>query len=79
MVEFETIDSVLRMKFSVKVRNSKRLEVALIYPWTVTENELFLNKLVEEAKTNKSIYINKETVVYSYESMQLSIQKDLFI
>ena len=79
MVEFETIDSVLRMKFSVKLRNSKRLEVALIYPWTVTENELFLNKLVEEAKTNKSIYINKETVVYSYGSIPFSIQEDLSI
>lgn len=38
MVEFETVDSILRMKFNVTLSNSKRIEIALVYPWTVTEN-----------------------------------------
>lgn len=45
-VEFETVDSILRMKFSLNLSNSKRTEVALIYPWTVKENEVFLDKIL---------------------------------
>jgi len=53
---------------TVDLHDSKKVEIALCYPWSVTENENYLNALEKSLKYRKDIYFNKEVLINSYQS-----------
>ena len=55
----------VRMRLKVQLTQSKRTYIALIFPWSVEENDLYLNSLTALFSKSKDLYFNKETLVYS--------------
>ena len=64
-VEMEVVDGDVRMRLKVQLTQSKRTYIALIFPWSVEENDLYLNSLTALFSKSKDLYFNKETLVYS--------------
>lgn len=44
---------------TIDIYNSKKVYVALCYPWSFSENEEYLKKLEEKLSKREDIYFNK--------------------
>lgn len=49
----EVVEGDVKMRFQLQLTQSKRTYVALVYPWSFEENELYLNSLVEMFSRSK--------------------------
>lgn len=71
-VEMEVADGDVKMRFKLQLTQGARTYVALIYPWSFGENELYLDNLAHAFIRSKELYFNKETLVYSCESNRIA-------
>jgi hypothetical protein len=50
---------------TIDIYSSKKVYVAITYPWSVAENEEYLNKITADLTKREDIYFNKEILIYT--------------
>lgn len=74
----EIVEGDVKMRFKLQLTQSKRVYIALIYPWSFEDNDFYLSFLDASNRNSPNLYFNKETIIYSYESKASFTQKGQF-